>query len=67
MDAPLTKSKEGGLWDASSPVVSVLLYIYQMENFVYRELNHSSRFKDHSKVKTLGPYAKALLIIIAGA
>ena len=36
-----------------------------MENYCYHELNRASRFKDASKVKTLGPYAAAMRVIIA--
>ena len=64
------RNKELGwneLSEPTSPVVGLLLYIYQMENFVYSELNRSSRFKDTSKVKTLGPYALALGEIIDNA
>jgi hypothetical protein len=67
MDAPLTGSIKGGLHDPSCPMVKTLLYIYQIECFVYRELNHASRFKDTSKIKTLGPYGCALFAIIYGA
>ena len=42
--------KKGGLWDPSSPVVALILYIYQMENYCYSELNRASRFKDTSKL-----------------
>ena len=35
-----------------------------MENFCFSELNRSSRFKDTSKVPTLGPWAAALYQII---
>ena len=38
-----------------------------MENFCYREVNRSSRFKDTTKIKTLGPYARALFNVIYGA
>ena len=37
-----------------------------MENFAYIELNRSCRFKDQSKLKTLGPWAIALALIIIG-
>ena len=69
MDAPLTTGwgLKGGLTDPSCPMVKTLLYIYQIECFVYRELNHASRFKDTSKIKTLGPYGRALYSIISGA
>ena len=55
---------EGILHDPNSPVVAINLYIYQMENFAYSELNRSSRFKDSKKVPTLGPWGAALFIII---
>ena len=38
-----------------------------MENYVYSELNRACRFKDPSKVKTLGPYAAAMAKIIGCA
>ena len=38
-----------------------------MENFAIYELNRASRFKDESKLVTLGPWAKALGLIIVGA
>ena len=38
-----------------------------MENFAIYELNRASRFKDESKLVTLGPWAMALGHIIAGA
>ena len=53
-----------GLRDPKSPVVAVILFIYQMNNFCFKELNRSSRVKDHSKVKTLGPWAAALYEIV---
>lgn len=56
---------KGGLFDPTSAVVALILYIYQMENIVYSKLNRSSRFKDQSKIKTLGPFSSALGMIIA--
>ena len=53
-----------GLKDAKSPVVAVILFIYQMNNFCFKELNRSSRFKDQSKVMSLGPWAAALYEIV---
>ena len=38
-----------------------------MENFAIYELNRASRFKDQSKLATLGPWAMALGWIINGA
>jgi hypothetical protein len=35
-----------------------------MENFCFSVLNRSSRFKDETKIKTLGPWATALDKII---
>ena len=49
-----------GLTDPKSPANAVILFIYQMNNFCFKELNRSSRFKDESKVNTLGPWAAAL-------
>ena len=58
--------KKGGiLEDCNSSIVALILNIYQMENFCYKELNRSSRFKDTTKVATLGPWAAALFQIIA--
>ena len=57
--------KDGGiLHDPTSSVVGLLVNIYQIENFCYSELNRSCRFKDTTKVKTLGPWAAALFRII---
>ena len=61
------KPIKGGLWDPTSPVATVCLYIYQIENFCYKELNRSSRFKDETKVATLGPWAAAMAEIIGFA
>ena len=57
--------KEGSiLLDPDSSVVALICQIYQNENFCYRELNRSCRFKDTTKVSTLGPWAAALWWII---
>ena len=58
------KPAKGGIYDPTSPVVALILYVYQMENYCYVELNRAARFKDTSKVQTLGPYAFALGVII---
>ena len=55
---------KGGLSDPTSQVVALILYVYQMENYCYSELNRAARFKDSSKLQTLGPYAYALGWII---
>ena len=60
-------NKPIGLHDPDSPVVALMVFIYQMENFAYRELNRSSRFKDNTKVQTLGPWGAALYEIIERA
>ena len=60
----LTYKHLGILEDPTSPVVAVILLIYQLENFAYKELNRSSRFKDFSKVQHLGPWAASLFPII---
>ena len=65
-DQPLSGSLAGGLLDPTSPVVALILYVYQMENYCYSELNRACRFKDSSKLQTLGPYAMALAYIIGG-
>ena len=59
--------KGTGLCDPLHPVTTLCLYIYQIENFCFSELNRSSRFKDTTKVKTLGPWAAALYQIITFA
>lgn len=56
-----------GLSDPEHPAVFLCVYIYQMENFAYAELNRSCRYKDELKVPTLGPWAMALNFIITGA
>ena len=53
-----------GFSDPNNPVVALCVFIYQMENFVYSELNRACRFKDPSKLKTLGPFAAAMDRII---
>ena len=35
-----------------------------METFIYKDLKKASLEKDITKVKTLGPYAKALSMIL---
>lgn len=60
-DEPLTLEI---LRDPKHPVPKTLLYVYSLENSCYVELNRASRFKDHSKLKTLGPWAMALNQII---
>ena len=35
-----------GLWDPKNPANAVILFIYQMNNFCFKELNRSSRVND---------------------
>ena len=55
------------LGDPTQAVVALILVIYQIECFVYKTLNHASRFKDESKVVTLGAFGAALYEIIMDA
>ena len=43
-----------------SDIVCALLYIYSMETFVYSTVNSATRDHDKSKIKNLGPLARAL-------
>ena len=61
------KDQPAGLWDPNNPVVALCNYIFQMENFVYVELNRSSRFKDETKISNLGAYGAAMFEIIKSA
>ena len=44
--------------------MTLILFAYQAETFCAYELNKACRFKDRSKVPTLGPWASALGWII---
>ena len=62
-DKPLEWGYNGkilGLSDAKHPATMLIVFIYQMEIWCYSELNRACRYKDHSKVSTMGPWAKAL-------
>ena len=48
------------LSDATHPVTILMVFIYQMENRCYNELNLACRYKDHSKVSSLGPWEVAM-------
>lgn len=37
--------------------VQVIMKLYSLETFLYKEVNKASREKDERKIKTLGPYA----------
>ena len=60
-DQPLM---ERDLSDATYPATILLVFIYQMENWCYSELNRACRYKDHSKINSLGPWAKAMSEIV---
>ena len=45
-------------------LVKMLVYIYTMESFIYKEINKASREKDTEKLKFYGPFASALSFII---
>ena len=45
----------------------VLLNVYTQEGFVYRILNEATRVADETKLKSMGPCAAALLVIILKA
>lgn len=53
-----------GLFDSKSPANAVILFIYQMNSFCFKELKRCSSVKDQSKVETLGPLAGALHEIV---
>jgi len=44
--------------------VCILLYIYSIEPPFYAELNKAARTKDTSKLETLGPYARAIHVVL---
>ena len=56
-----------GLIDPTNPVVAICNFVFQMENFCYYELNRSSRLKDKSKLKTMGPFGAAMEKIVCNA
>ena len=50
--------------DPEHPHVKAILIIYSFECFLFKKLNKSSRDKDSSVIKTLGPYAVAISRVI---
>lgn len=44
--------------------VKILVYIYTMETFIFKEMNKASRAKDVDKIKFYGPFASALSFVI---
>ena len=51
---PLTKEV---LEDPNHEVTLKMLHIYTLESFLYKSLNHASRYADRSRIDSLGPYA----------
>ena len=47
-----------------SEEVKVLLYLYTMEPPFYAELNGASRTLNKEYLKTLGPYARAMYLVL---
>ena len=58
---PLTSRQ---LSNPHSGIVQIIIGIYTMETFIYREMNKASREQDLSKIKFYGPLAAALGFII---
>lgn len=56
--------KGTGLVNPYHPVTTLCIFIYQMENYAYHELNRACRQQDRSKVATLGPWALTLGTIV---
>jgi hypothetical protein len=44
-----------------------MVTIYSMECFLYKSLNHASRFADETKFNSLGPYAQCMDFIVRNA
>lgn len=61
MNKPITPEL---LADPSNGFVKMIVYIYSMESFIFKELNAASRNKDESKLKFYGPLASALSFIV---
>jgi hypothetical protein len=53
------------LCDDDHPVTKTLIYIYSMETFIYGDLKRACLERDYTRVKNLGPYAKAMGQIIS--
>ena len=47
-----------------SQTVSTILYLYALETFIPRAINVAQRKFDQSKIPTLGPLAKILMVIV---
>ena len=55
------------LSDTSHKITQFLLFIHSMETFIYQDLKTASRFKDKTKILTLGPYAACLSNILSNS
>lgn len=40
------------------------MYIYSMETFLVQAIKRANTYKDHNKIKTLGPFAMYLAEVI---
>ena len=52
------------MYNPYHPVTNLMLRLYTFESFLYKTLNHATRYGDESKVDTLGPYSQVLNEII---
>ena len=50
--------------DPYHPVTELILILYSMEPPFYADLNKACRDLDHQKLKTLGPFAKAIFGVL---
>jgi len=50
--------------DPNSPQVQLILTMYSMEPPFYADLNNACRTLDPAKLKTLGPFAKAIFEVL---
>ena len=46
------------------PVTQTIMYIYSMETFLPQAIKRANAYKDHSKIKSLGPFAMYLAEVI---
>ena len=50
--------------DPNHPVTKLILILYSMEPPFYADLNNACRSLDKAKLKTLGPFAKAIFGVL---
>jgi len=55
------------LRNADHPVTKTLIYIHSMQTFIYGDLKEASLNLDCSRVKTFGPFARVMGIIVCRA